>query len=358
MTWIALADHLGGCFGPRGISAGPGPAADEVMPKGSLLVETRLSPGRRPQRLLGHRRPHPWASGLALYAVPGGGIVLVLSRGRKVFHATLNHDAEERADVIRVTYSWDMHAGGGRLVIERPELSKAFIVRVEDPMPLMQSDVREMAAAPGGCEMDPDLVFFAVSDTVEPIGPMPALSPDVPIATPQGYRTAGDLRRGDMVTTLDGAAVPVLQVVERRVPARGSFRPVRLRHPYFGLQSDVFVAPGQRLVIGGSQVEYMFGREHVLVPARHLVNGTAALQEPPGLEMRYVHFLLPDHEAVIAAGTAIESLNIGRIRRKPELLSASLLAGFDRATLPDHSVTAFPILRPFEAVTLAEARAA
>ena len=79
--------------------------------------------------------------------------------------------------------------------------------------------------------------------------------------------------------TRGGGVVPVLHKLDRVVPARGSLAPVRLRAPYFGLLDDVIVAPEQRLVIDGSEVEYLFNQEAVLVPARHLVNGFAAMAE-------------------------------------------------------------------------------
>ncbi|MFU8881639.1 MAG: hypothetical protein ACNA7Q_04670, partial [Rhodobacterales bacterium] len=67
---------------------------------------------------------------------------------------------------------------------------------------------------------------------------------------------------------------------------------------------------------------------------------------------------LPSHEAILAAGTAVESLFIGRIRRHPSKLAASLLTGAERSRLPDHASLAYPVLRSFEAITLAERRAA
>ena len=57
---------------------------------------------------------------------------------------------------------------------------------------------------------------------------------------------------------------------------RPIFHPIRLRAGYFGLTRDIAVSPNQKLVLRGSDVEYMFGREAVLVPARHLLNNIAA----------------------------------------------------------------------------------
>ena len=105
---------------------------------------------------------------------------------------------------------------------------------------------------------------------------MPGLTAHTPITTQFGDKPICKLRRGDLVVTDEGELVPVLQVVRRIVPARGSFHPIRLRAPYFGLSRDIVVAPHQRLIMAGSQVEYIFSKEAVLVPARHLINDVSA----------------------------------------------------------------------------------
>jgi hypothetical protein len=201
-------------------------------------------------------------------------------------------------------------------------------------------------------------VFVALSDQIEPVGPMPTMMGDTPVSTPLGFKNIRNLERGDTVMTESRGAVPILQRVTRNVPALGGFAPIRLRAPYFGLLQDVIAAPDQRLIIRGSDVEYMFGQAAVLVPARHLVNGFAARYEPTGSTVTYTHLLLPEHETLLVAGSSFESLYIGRIRRKPDQLSTSLLALFERTGLPEHGKPVFPILKSFEAITLADQRAA
>ena len=98
---------------------------------------------------------------------------------------------------------------------------------------------------PTGVAID-DVDFLAISTRIEPVGPMPALTSRVPLATPNGQVETARLHRGDLVMTDTGDCVPILRKVSRTVPARGSFRPVRLRAPYFGLQRDIVVAPQQQ----------------------------------------------------------------------------------------------------------------
>ncbi|MDU8927550.1 Hint domain-containing protein [Alisedimentitalea sp. MJ-SS2] len=374
MGWIAISDAEEHRFCAEGMfrevdPAAPGAVAtasqlDCPMPQGSMMIESRLSPDGRPQTLLAFERAYPRPYKLTLQALPGGGLVLVIADGVDVFHTALHHDSQDRADILRISYSWARNTSGtgpahrGRLSIERPEYDSVTTVELQSARPLMLEDVRIIATDPRRRLLDEDVQFFAVSDEVEPVGPMPCLTANVPILARGGYAHAGDLRRGDMVETLESGVVPVLQAVRRTVPACGSFRPVRLRAPYFGLIRDIVVAPDQRLVVGGSEVEYTFGREAVLVPARHLVNGISAIQLTGAVTVSYTQLILPRHESVIAAGCPVESLYLGRLRRKPGPLAASLLAGADRRMLPEHARSAYLMIKPFEAITLMQRRAA
>ena len=366
MGWIAISDSEEHRFSAGGIGADGVPSlCDGALARGSLVLETRLSADGRPQLLLSYERLYPRRYRLSLQALPGGALALVIADGAEVFHTTLANPGEARADILRITYSWDTGSGDtgaapgwGRLSVERPEHDKAVSRELTGAPPLFMEDIRIMATDRRLRHVDENVLFFAVSDAIEPVGPMPSLTAEVPLLVPGGYAYAGKLRRGDMVETFESGPQPVLHIVERTVPACGSFRPVRLRAPYFGLVSDIVVAPDQRLVVGGSEVEYIFGREAVLVPARHLVNGISAIELTGAVTMTYRQIVLPRHESLIAAGCPVESLYLGRIRRKPERLAASLLAGADRKLLPEHAPSAWLTVRPFEAITLMQRRAA
>lgn len=362
MGWIGISDQAGGRFALNGLdapqAAASPPDPNALLTRGTLMIETRLSSEGRPQTLLAFSRSHPWSGGLSIQALPGGGIVLIETQAGDVRHATLPYHADDRTDTLRLTYAWDAPARWGRLSLERPEMDRVHSIALPPPHPMPLADLRTLLTDPRQRQMDPDVIFVALSNRIEPIGPMPGLTANVPVCTPSGYMPAGQLKRGHLVDTDEGHIVPVLQTVARRVPAMGSFRPVRLRAPYFGLRRDITVSPQQRLVIRGSEVEYLFGCEAVLVPARHLVNGFSALYaETPDI-VTYHHLLLPGHEEIIVAGTRTESLYIGRLRRNPDLLGASVLAGFDRARLPEHPRPIWPVLKPYEAITLAMNRAA
>lgn len=364
MSWLGLADRTERRFSLRGIGSDRierrrHPEHEEYrLARGTLLLETRMMPDGRPHQLLGYSESWPDQRSLAVQAIPGGGIALVQVEGEHIAHAALQHKVAGRTDILRITFSWDTPRGWASLTVERPETDQVTTVNVENVRPVPLKSLQNMIMGRGDQCLDADVIFAALSDEVEPVGPMPSLSAKAMIATPWGYKRAEHLTRGDTVLTRDGQSVPVLHRVDRTCPARGSFAPLRLRAPYFGLVEDVVVAPHQRLVIDGSEVEYLFNQEAVLVPACHLVNGFAALHESPQTTMRYCQFILPEHEAIQVAGTVAESLYIGRIRRKRDVLDRTLLRTLDRQSLPEHTRTAFKELRWYDAIHLARQRVA
>lgn len=357
MNWIALWGPDIGWTCPDTFRT----SADErhaFLTRGSLVIETRLSADRRPQTLLGYERRHPWSGRISLQAIPGGGVVVVLNQGTSHFHTVIPPEQGARTDTLRLTFSWDAPARWGRLAVERPEGSAFRMIETPPPPPLMLEDIYTMIHRPQLCERDADVAFFAVSKVIEPVGPQPTIAGNAVIETEAGRQRACDIRPGTRVRTLAGTIQPVLKVVRRTVPALGAFQPVRLRAPYLGLVRDVTVAPHQRLVIGGSEVEYIFGHETVLIPADALANGFTGLRDARRSFVQYFQFVLPRHDALLIGGAAFESLYLGRLRRKHALVPATLMADTQSAAFPEHVRAGYQVLRPFEAVTLAEARAA
>lgn len=363
MTWLALADKETQRFSLRGLGVDrhESPVFEDapgtVIPSGTLLVEAAVTGDNRPEILIGFDRPGPpFARSLWLKSIPGGGVNLIATLGGQIRHAAIQHGGEGRMDVLRISYSWDTTRGWARLAVERPGGTRVFSTQIDDPLPLLLSDFHSLIM--DHTNASPNLVFAALSSKIEPLGPSPSLAADLPLMTSDGFKPAISLKRGDTVLTEDHGSVPVLFALHRRVPARGSFRPVRLRAPYFGLKKDVVVAPTQRLILSGSEVEYTYGRESVLVPVQHLVNGIAARFEPCGPVAEYSQLLMPAHEALKTEGCTLESLYIGRIRRRSPALCASILADLPRASLPEHAKPLHPVLGAFEARILAEHRAA
>ncbi|MEM6372007.1 MAG: Hint domain-containing protein [Pseudomonadota bacterium] len=359
MSWLGLTDHHDGRFAPSGLGKFRHRRTGSAqMERGTFMFETRVPGQVRPHDLVGYSKTCPWPRELMFRAIPGGGIAMVHRHNTDVTHAALQWAGDGRAHSLRVTYAWDNSQGWARLALEQPAGGALRYEIAPAQHPKCTGDLRDFMLGGDGRILSNDVVFCAASNTVSPIGPMPTLHLSTPIATPTGYQTAGRLQRGDMVLTETGVRVPVLHTARLTVPARGSFAPVRLRAPYFGLTRDIIVAPEQRLVLRGSEVEYNFGQEAVLVPARHVINGNAAIWAPPSALVTYVQVVLPGHEALLAAGCALESMYIGRIRRDRPRLEMSVLADAPRQSLPEHARPFHQVLRPFEAITLLDQRAA
>lgn len=359
VTWLGLTDHTGGRFAASGLGAqtrAPGSGPD--LDRGTLMFETEIAGHVRPHDLLRYAHAFPEPRELAFRAIPGGGIALVHRAQDEITHAAIRWVNDGRAQTLRAYYSWDAPSGWARLALERPEGARITTSTVHAPRALALDDLRGLMLGTSRDLLSRDVHFAAVSDTIEPIGPTPSLHPHTPIAVPGGHKPAGRLQRGDTVVTDMGTIVPVLHTVHQRVPGRGSFAPVQLKAPYFGLARDILVGPQQHLVLRGSEVEYTFGQEAVLVPARHLVNGHAAIWAPETAVTDYVQLVLPGHEALLAAGCALESLYIGRIRRHPDRLDASVMAHIPSRELPEHARPIHTVLDPFEAITLIDQRAA
>lgn len=328
------------------------------VPRGSVVLETGLSPDARPQTLISFKRGGAAPASFSLMSTPHGSVVLVIAQGDTVVHEVVERGREARTETLQVTISWDVAHQLGRLVVARPETEHVLIRHFEMPRAPLLSDLAAIARPQGLTEIDPDVIFVALSTDIEPVGPMPTLSPSVAVETAQGLSLVSQLRQGDVVRSANGKLVPILHAVKRAVPSLGSFRPVRLRAPYFGLTQDVVVSRHQRLLVSGPEVEYLFGREEVLIPASALVNGFAGHIEPAPRFVTYHQLLLPHHDAVRTPDAALESLYIGRMRRDRTQLDASVLADLPRALLPEHHRAGYQVLRSFEAITLAEARAA
>ncbi|MFU1477494.1 Hint domain-containing protein [Roseovarius sp. C7] len=363
MVWIALMEQSGGQFDPRGLGrphiGDVGKMApDHFLRRGTLMIEAQFSAQPHPQTLLSFRHAAPHSGGFSLRALPRGGVVLAQNLGRSLRHATIEQRDDTRSDQVRICYSWDCDAGQARLSLEHLDNGASFTVRMADPHPMPLADLQMASMAPSLREMDGDVSYVALADHIHPLGPMPGICASVPIETPEGPRPVSQLRRGDKVITACGKAAPVLHAVRLTVPARAAFRPIRLRAPYYGLSQDIHLAPQERLILSGSDVEYLFGSESVLLPARHLVDQTSAFHADCGPLVTYHHLLLPRHQAVMAAGGPIESLYIGRFRRKTRELSESILSHCNAQSLPEHARPIWPVLRPVEAVTLARWRAA
>lgn len=352
MGWLAWSTGHGTAHVHPSVST-----HDEIA-CGAMMFEADLPAYPCAVTLLDVRALHPEPSVLRLQAIPGQGFTLLIGRGKKLFHATLSHTLSARTNGFRLTFNWDASTGEGSLTIEHPGEDALFATKLKNcpPMPgalilgaisQLRSDTTQRAQSGLGFHKGPLAV-----------GPGATLEYHTPVLTPYGYEKIGKLRAGDTVIDGNGDVVPVLAVLKKTVPPMGSHVPVRLRAPYFGLQCDIIMAGMQRMIAEGSDVEYTFGRDNVLIPAQHLVNGTAGIWQDSAGPVEYYQLLLPGGQPLVAGGIQLESLFVGRLRRRKDIFDLTTLAGCPRHRLPEHVRSSGQVLKPFEAIIVAEMRAA
>ncbi|MEM9580101.1 MAG: Hint domain-containing protein [Pseudomonadota bacterium] len=353
MGWLAWS----GGHGTANVH--PNVTVDSQIDCGALMLEGPLPSELRAMTLLEIGCLHPVPSQLRIQSIPGEGFSVLITVGQQVFHGLISHTLRAQTPTFRLTYNWDHADGSGNLTIEHPGDSAIFCSTLSGcpalPGALVLGAVSEVRALDGSSNV---LNCIGFHQGPLAVGPSATLDYHTPILTPQGYRKIGQLHHGDCVVTPSGDIVPILAQLCRTVPAYGSAAPVRLRAPYFGLHSDLVMAGPQRMIVGGSVVEYTFGCDSVLIPAQHLINGTAAIAQPVQDLATYYQLLLPDGQPMIASNVQVESLHVGRIRRRKDVFGRTTLAGLPRHLMPEHSAPTSQILRPFEAITLAAMRAA
>ena len=123
------------------------------------------------------------------------------------------------------------------------------------------------------------------------------------IATPRGEVAVEALRVGDGVVSASRGVAAVRwtghrHIDRRRHPAPASVWPVRVRAGAFGDAQpvrDLLLSPDHSVLAHG-----------VLIPVRHLINGSTVVQEAVA-EITYFHIELPAHGVLLAEGLPAES---------------------------------------------------
>lgn len=179
------------------------------------------------------------------------------------------------------------------------------------------------------------------------LGP-PCFTPGTLIETPDGPKLIEDLKAGDLVTTADSGAKPLLWIGRKTVAARGKFAPIRFEAGMFGLTRPLLVSPQHRMLIDDWRAPYLFGHAEVLIAAHCLVNNTTVTRVEGG-EVEYIHLLFKRHEIVFANGAKSESYYPGHaVSRSERETEAEVLDLFpELAARGTASVrTARPVIRP------------
>jgi hypothetical protein len=123
------------------------------------------------------------------------------------------------------------------------------------------------------------------------------------ILTPDGEIAIEALRVGDTVLTIEGDARPIVWIGRRSVDCRRHPRPDRVWP--VRIAADAFGRGLPRRTLWLSPDHAVFVHD-VLIPVKHLINGTTIAQQPVA-QVRYFHIELEHHEVVHANGLPAET---------------------------------------------------
>ncbi|THH35964.1 hypothetical protein E4Z66_12925 [Aliishimia ponticola] len=186
--------------------------------------------------------------------------------------------------------------------------------------------------------------------TIDALDDMLCFADDVPIRTPHGWRAAGELREGDLVTTLRGEK-PLVWTVR----FTATQPPVVIPQGAFGAQLPIRLSRAHNLLMSSPLADLMFGSADVLIAAGALVGraGVHIAQRPPA---NYVHLMCADHEVLEVPGLYCESYHPGPwgLRNLPSCAQA----GLTKATCGRFPAARYPILKRKEAELLLNAMGA
>ena len=142
----------------------------------------------------------------------------------------------------------------------------------------------------------------SASGTAVTITPM-CFAAGTRILLPDGERPIEDLRPGDLVVTESGRTQPIRWIGRRHIDFRHHANrqrllPVRIAANAFGPckpRRDLLLSPDHALFI-----------DDVLIPVRHLLNGSTVAQVACR-DVTYYHIELPHHDVLLAEGLPAES---------------------------------------------------
>jgi hypothetical protein len=281
------------------------------LPSGSLVVELTIPRGQiGPFSVLEHTMPPTRDSGMKMITmhVTGTG-QLVFTRMEGTDRRSLHLDASStlaNGGCLRITYHWA--SDRSLLTVEAPDEG---IIRQKSGAGTPPIEGNDLSALFDRDAQGDHVAWLAVGDHYQPIGPAACFAPSTAIQTPDGPRPAAQIRAGDWVETSDAGPQQVIWAGRTTWPAMGSFAPVRLGAPAFGLGSDLWLMPSHRVAVSGASVEYNTGRETMLIAARHLVDNCAVSRVYAPRLLTWHGILLREHHLLNADGCQVESLFTG-----------------------------------------------
>lgn len=254
---------------------------ETTLVKGLFALEFHL-PLAEPTVLLDYRLPG--ANGVEItFSVlfdPKSGIAILQRQGGIQRRYVLPGPLPHASGVARLSLHLDAADGGVWLMrLELPGISNVLDASGTKSLPFDLNAFDRMCAQTGGGTWHGAVLWFGLSKGVSLPPRRSWIGRNTPVMTVAGVVPAEALQAGDLVQVLDHGFQRLDSIGRIEVPSRGSYAPVRLRTPYFGISRDLMISADQMVLVGGASVEYVCGVEEVLIRAAVMVNGRTAMLE-------------------------------------------------------------------------------
>lgn len=329
-NWLALSD--------RGLCSDD-PVPHALLDQGLFVMELAL-PLEPTTILLNHQAEDGWPRTFAVFHDGAAGLVLLHRQGQSVARHHLPGPLPLGSGVGRLCFHFDAPARHWSLTFQMiietgaaPDPARRLSAFGSNPLPLRLADMAALCAASATKSAHPAVLWFGLTRGDAPPARAPWVGQRTPVETTRGPVAAGHLTAGDIVLTLDDGPQPLTAVHRFDLPSKGSFAPILLRAPFFGQGQDLLISSDQMIALAGSEVEYLFGEDEVLVEAGHLADGRTALLDQRRAVTASVALEFANPALVLADGCALLCAPMAQAATGPDTLPRRSLQGYEVLTL-------------------------
>ena len=147
------------------------------------------------------------------------------------------------------------------------------------------------------------IVGSPTTDTTTSVAIVPCFAAGTRIATPGGAMPVERLREGDVVLTVSGKTQPIQWIGHRTLDCNRHLSPERVKPIRIAPHAFGENRPKRGLLLSPDHSVFV---EDVLIPIKHLINGTTVTQIEVAT-VTYYHIELPRHDVVLAEGLPAET---------------------------------------------------
>lgn len=228
-------------------------------------------------------------------------------------------------------YSWDRDGRADLLEMANTQTGARLALRPGCHAPGALAEI--LPVTPGPMV---SVAYAGLANHPLPAQPVPGLAGETRVRTPHGERPVHTLRPGMEVLTASGGTETIRWIGATEQMARGVSAPILLRAPYFGLDEDLLVSRSQRIMLRGSEIDYLFGTDQVLARVDDIRRANSAQISLAAPIVTIFHLLLDDHDCLQSGRCALDTNLLA------EVLEAS---GKSTATLAEEDLQpAWPVI--------------